>query len=98
MLYSNGDFYMGEWVDDRKEGRGLFVSHDMSKYEGEWKAGVMDGFGKLIDPDGSYYEGEFKAGQKDGKGTYYNVQNKKKFTNIYKAGELQTCDPQPSDR
>ena len=91
MLYSNGDFFMGEWVEDRREGRGLHVFQDMSKYEGEWKGDLIDGIGKLIDPDGSSYEGEFIRGQKDGRGCYYNSQNKKRYNSVYKAGQLLSC-------
>lgn len=77
---------MGEWVNDRKEGRGLQVSQDMTKYEGEWKADMIDGWGKQVYPDGSYYEGDFIKGEKDGKGTYFNSQSKKKYSNFYRAG------------
>ena len=48
--------------------------------------------GKLVEVDGSFYEGEFKAGKRDGKGIFYNSQNKKKYINVYKAGELQKCE------
>jgi hypothetical protein len=38
MLYANGDFYRGEWVNGVKEGRGLQIYQQQGmQYEGEWQ-------------------------------------------------------------
>lgn len=39
--------YVGNFVDDRKEGFGIFMWNDGKKYEGMWLKGKMHGKGKL---------------------------------------------------
>ncbi len=35
MMYKNGDYYRGEWVNGQKEGRGLQVYNEKGyRYEG----------------------------------------------------------------
>lgn len=58
MLYANGDFYRGEWVNGKKEGRGLQIHQDEGvQYDGEWQNDKPHGKGKLLYPNGSKYEG-----------------------------------------
>ena len=84
MLYANGDFYRGEWVNGIKEGRGLQVFQELGQsYEGEWHNNYFDGHGKLTYNNNSYYVGEFKGGKKDGSGQYYDVEKKKVFNEEY---------------
>ena len=33
--FKNGARYIGEWVNNKKHGQGLFIYPDGSKYEGE---------------------------------------------------------------
>ena len=78
MLYANGDFYRGEWVMGKKQGRGLQIYQEGGvQYEGEWLNDKQHGNGKLLESNGSYYQGEFKNGFKDGKGQYTNNLEKK---------------------
>ena len=37
MIYSNGDRYNGEWMDDIKNGHGEFIYSNGDRYVGEWK-------------------------------------------------------------
>jgi hypothetical protein len=36
MLYSNGDAYVGEWMNEKAYGYGTYWHFDDVKYEGEW--------------------------------------------------------------
>lgn len=51
-FYPNGDYYYGEFVNDRKEGVGRFYykSDNNRIYEGEWLKDERNGQGYLIDP------------------------------------------------
>ena len=84
MLYANGDFYRGEWVNGRKEGRGLQIYQELNvQYEGEWQEDQPSGTGRLTEANSSFYLGEFRAGVKHGKGQYYNSETKRQFNQTY---------------
>ena len=36
LKHQNGDYYEGEFVNDKKEGRGAISYPDGSKYDGGW--------------------------------------------------------------
>ena len=61
MTLENGDEYEGEWDElNRKDGKGILISPDGSKYEGYWKEDKAYGRGRLYHANGDIYEGEFK--------------------------------------
>ena len=64
----NGDKYVGEWKDDRKEGHGELTTANGARYLGDFKDDLFDGMGTLTDGAGSSYTGHWKAGQKSGRG------------------------------
>ena len=37
MYYENGDIYEGEWIDDKANGKGIYIHAQGGKYEGEWR-------------------------------------------------------------
>ena len=47
MYYSNGNIYIGEWKNDRREGIGSFYFCKGGFYKGEFKNNIIDGFGEL---------------------------------------------------
>ena len=49
--YVNGDIYDGEWVDGKREGRGVYVYKNGNKYVGEFVAGMREGFGVFMMAD-----------------------------------------------
>jgi hypothetical protein len=61
-------YYIGEWKDNYKEGKGKEFWPDGTSYEGEYKRGKKCGEGRLQLPDGSIYAGQFKDGEINGKG------------------------------
>lgn len=55
---TNGDYYIGEWKNDKNDGIGIYVHSDKSRYEGEWKEDYLHGKGREIWADESaYFEG-----------------------------------------
>ena len=46
MRYNNGDTYDGEYKNDKKDGKGIYISIEGYKYEGEFKDGLRQGKGK----------------------------------------------------
>ena len=65
-----------------KEGNGIFIYPDGSKYEGQWKAGNRCGQGKYLYANGDWYKGNWKDNLKDGKGVYYHKQTDSQFMGI----------------
>lgn len=43
----NGDFYEGDWVNNKKEGYGIFCWENEDKYEGDWHSDKKTGRGKF---------------------------------------------------
>ena len=70
MLYTVSHmYYIGKWVNNRKEGYGILVSEDGSHYSGEWYRDKPHGKGEYFNPDGSWsYSGRWKYGEMDGEG------------------------------
>ncbi|XP_073770073.1 MORN repeat-containing protein 3 isoform X4 [Danio rerio] len=58
-VYSvNGDQYTGEWMDNKKHGKGKQVWKRAGiVYDGDWRCGKRDGFGTLsrMDPETKEY-------------------------------------------
>lgn len=48
MFYKNGEFYFGEWKNDKLDGKGNFFFQNGSHYHGYFKDGMMDGNGYLF--------------------------------------------------
>lgn len=46
--WSNGDIYDGEFINDKRNGLGVyFWSEKGGTYRGEWKGDRMNGYGRL---------------------------------------------------
>ena len=56
----NKAVYHGEWTrEGLREGKGVQIWKDGSKYEGYWKDDQANGVGRLIHTDGDCYYGEW---------------------------------------
>ncbi|XP_028680107.1 MORN repeat-containing protein 3 [Erpetoichthys calabaricus] len=78
VYYVGGDKYTGEWLDNKKHGKGTeFLKKSGEIYDGDWKNGKRSGFGTLSAPDPvtaeyvKVHSGGWKNGMKDGFGTYF---------------------------
>jgi hypothetical protein len=75
FTYPNGDKYVGEWKDDKKNGQGTYTWGDGSqwngdKYVGQYIDGKGTGQGTYTFANGDKYLGQFFAGKRTGQGTY----------------------------
>ena len=70
----NGAIYIGQWnKTSQREGRGIQLWPDGSKYTGYWRNDMANGRGRLIHADGDVYEGDWLDDKADGNGTYIHV-------------------------
>ncbi|KAJ9595979.1 hypothetical protein L9F63_012800 [Diploptera punctata] len=70
------DKYIGEWKDNKKDGKGIFYTHSHFQYEGDWKHDYRHGYGILSkkqenDTYKSIYVGDWWNGKKHGQGRYH---------------------------
>ena len=70
LTYSNGDKYVGEFKDGKRNGQGTFLFPSGDKYVGEYKDDKRNGQGTYTNANGDKYVGEFKDGKRNGQGTY----------------------------
>lgn len=72
MNLENRSIYQGEWNKrtNMKDGRGIQIWPDGSRYDGYWKNDVAQGHGRLIHVKGDVYEGQWKDDKADGFGIY----------------------------
>lgn len=74
----NGDQYTGDWLDNKKHGKGTQKwAAAQTLYQGDWKFGKRSGFGSLsiFDPKTQLYKRQYSGGwkndKKHGYGTFY---------------------------
>ena len=75
--YKNGDMYLGEIENEKKEGYGIMYYSNSNMYEGEWKKDLREGYGELYYSNGGYYKGFWRDDKRNGYGE--NTYNNKKF-------------------
>ncbi|KAI4307293.1 hypothetical protein L6164_030497 [Bauhinia variegata] len=69
-IYSNGDFYEGEFHKGRCNGSGVYNYFVNGRYEGDWVDGKYDGYGIESWARGSRYRGQYRQGLRHGYGVY----------------------------
>jgi len=68
--YPNGDVYVGEWKDGRKNGKGIMTYANGDTYDGNWVDGNKEGQGVSTSYMGRrVYTGSWSNNQKNGEGT-----------------------------
>lgn len=67
------EIYYGEWLNDKRHGRGVQQWLDGSRYEGYWLNDKANIKGKLFHSNGDTYEGEWLNDKANGKGLYLHV-------------------------
>lgn len=69
FTWEDGKSYEGEYVDDKKEGYGVFIWPDGKKYEGYWKDGKQEGEGTFTSKGktrkGIFSQGKMQSVKKD---------------------------------
>ena len=67
--YPNGDIYNGEWINDKKQGKGeITIARSGDHYIGEFQNNYFHGNGKMTFKNGEIYEGEWENGKKTREG------------------------------
>jgi hypothetical protein len=62
--------YDGEWLNDKRSGKGEIKNIDKTQYIGDWLNDKRNGKGKSEYPDGSIYDGDWENDNRSGKGKY----------------------------
>jgi hypothetical protein len=60
--------YAGEWVNDKREGKGTYFYDDGGWYDGMWSNDQKEGWGRMHYMDSSIYEGEWHREMRHGQG------------------------------
>ena len=67
--FANGDIYVGDWRDGKRNGQGTNTWPNGEKYVGEYKDDKRNGQGTYTLPNGEKYVGEYKDDKRNGQGT-----------------------------
>lgn len=90
-IYANGDIYIGDFVNGRRQGIGVCYYANRSEYKGRWVADMPDGRGTMTYADGRSQTGIWKMGRLN------EAQGQPVFSNIYKK-EIQAEKPKPQSQ
>ena len=74
----------GDYVENKRHSRGIFVYPDGSKYEGDWHENLRHGHGIYTYPNKDIYEGQWSNHRRHGKGTYKSATTSRSASLIYK--------------
>ncbi len=85
-MRSDGTKYEGEYVDDRKEGKGRCSWANGNVYVGAWSGGIQQGSGVLTCPDGRRYEGEWVQGKQHGRGFFTTGDTGSTYDGMWREG------------
>jgi hypothetical protein len=66
--WTNGDVYVGEWLDDKRHGQGSDTFASGHRYTGGFADGKRHGSGTYTFPNGERYVGEWRDGERQGVG------------------------------
>lgn len=59
------EIYKGSWKNDKRDGEGVMIRSDGSRYDGAWRDDMMHGFGRTYSSNGFIrYEGQWAYGKK----------------------------------
>ena len=83
IIDNNGNKYIGEMINNIKEGKGILYYKNGDIYEGEFKNNKMEGRGIFHNKLGCIYDGEFKDDKFNGRGLL-KLYNGEKYDGIFK--------------
>jgi hypothetical protein len=86
ITYADGDKYVGEYKDNKRNGQGAYTFASGDKYVGEYKDDKRNGQGAYTFASGDKYVGEYKDGKYNGQGTY-TLADGNKYVGEFKDGK-----------
>jgi hypothetical protein len=89
--WENGDKYVGDWVNGKREGQGSMTWTGGTSYSGSFKNNQLDGYGTCTWKNGNKYAGNWKNDKQDGKGVYFYSDGTKKG-GTWENGEFLSTD------
>jgi hypothetical protein len=82
---AKGERFIGDLVDGRPHGRGVWTYRSGARYEGEFQKGKREGKGNYLYATGRRYEGDFHDDRIEGTGTWFakdgGIQYQGRFVN-----------------
>ena len=78
-ICENGDYYIGQWKNGLRNGKGKEIYKYGDSYEGDCVNDKWEGNGKYIWKDGHYYEGQWKNDLRHGKAKEYYADGNIKY-------------------
>ena len=88
FIWEDGEFYLGYWLNDKREGKGTNNYSNGDIYEGEYKNGKKEGKGTYKWKNGDIYIGNWKNDMKDGEGKY-RFNNGDKYIGLFKMDKIE---------
>ena len=88
-IYTNGDVYVGDFVQSARHGQGTYAyhpNHHTAHYTGAWQQNIRHGHGTLTYRNNDYYEGEFQNGQRHGYGIFVWVSTQASYQGQWEDG------------
>jgi S1-C subfamily serine protease len=70
ITFANGDIYVGEWRDNKRNGQGTYTFANGDIYVGEYKDDKRNGQGTVTYASGSTYVGRWRDDKRNGQGTH----------------------------
>ena len=70
-IWPNGEYYVGDWKDNKRHGQGTHYYEGGERYSGDWRDDKWNGYGTKYYADGDRYTGNWKDNRKHGEGTFY---------------------------
>ncbi|NWS03469.1 RSPH1 protein, partial [Motacilla alba] len=84
--FKNGALYTGNYLQNKKHGKGVFFYPDGSKYAGDWVHDQRQGFGEYLYANGDTYTGEWANNKRHGQGTYVYKDTGSKYVGYWVDG------------
>ncbi|GAA5168164.1 hypothetical protein [Viridibacterium curvum] len=86
IQWDNGDRFIGNLVDGKRNGRGKFSWKSGQVYDGDWRDDRQEGLANILFPNGDRYEGEVTNGLPNGKGVRI-TKNGDRYEGRFSAGQ-----------
>ncbi len=70
---SDGSEFEGQYIEDKKEGKGKLILPNGDVYEGQFKNDSINGYGEIYNKNGEIYKGMWKNNCRNGEGEQWKA-------------------------